>query len=207
MIIKKKATCTIQKSAQVTVKAGIEASLVIPKSGRYTINVERNASVRILSLVKNSRKVDQRLVIQLTGTGAHAMVYGAFHGTGTAQHIFYVTMHHKARHTKGDIFLKGVYEGDSRSFFTGHIKIDSKAVDSNSYFTDNILLLDDAMATSIPILEIEVDEVKASHSSTIGTIDDNQLFYLTSRGLNLKQAKRMIINGFLQQVLKIIPTI
>ncbi len=203
MIIKKKTNSTIQKSAKVTVKAGVDASLVIPKSGIYTIDVERNASIRILSLIKNSRKLDQRLVIRLIGTGADAMVAGAFHGTGAARHNFNVTMHHKARHTKGNIFLKGVYEDNSRGFFAGLIKIGSTATHSNSYFTDNILLLDESMATSIPTLEIETDEVKASHSSTTGTIDDNQLFYLTSRGLNNKQAKRMIIDGFLRQALKL----
>jgi len=203
MIIKKKTTRTIQKSAKVIVKAGVEASLVIPKSGRYTIDVERNASVQILSRPKNSKKLEQRFVIQLTGMGAQVMVAGAFHGTGSTQQTFDITMHHKARHTKGDVFLRGVYEDKARGFFTGLIKIDSRAVQTRSFFTDDILLFDGAMAISTPMLEIEVDEVKASHSSTTGTIDENQLFYLISRGLNYKQAKSMIIDGFLQQVISV----
>ena len=207
MIIKKKTTCMIQKSAKVTVKAGVEASLAIPKSGMYTINVERDALVRVLSVVKKTKKLDQRLSINLVGDGAGAIVAGAFHGTGSAQHLYTVTMHHKAQHTKGNILLKGVYEGASRGRYKGLIKIDSKAAYTNSYFTDTIVLLDNSMAISVPTLEIEADEVKASHGSTTGTIDDNQIFYLTSRGLNYKQAKRMIINSFLQQVHKIIPTI
>ena len=207
MIIKKNSNITLRKETSVSVKAGIEAVITLEGSGIFIIDVERNAKVRVMNMANKTKQLDQRLDIHLVGVGAEAIVAGTFHGTGSARHMFTVTMHHKAKRTRGDILLKGVYEGSSRGFFTGLIKIDATAANSNSYFTDKVLLLDDAMATSIPTLEIEADEVKASHGSTTGTIDENQLFYLTSRGLNFKQAKRMIINGFLQQVQTLIPTL
>jgi len=66
----------------------------------------------------------------------------------------------------------------------------------------NLLLEKGARADSIPVLEIEADDVKASHGATVGRIDDEQMFYLMSRGLSRKQAERVIISGFFEDVIK-----
>lgn len=163
--------------------------------------VARNATVHIVTIVTNVRKFNGTMDIDLVGKGAEATVSGMYHGCNEDQHSFYGTMNHKVRHTKGDILIRGVYEKESRGFFSGLIKIDKTAQQTLSYFTDNILLLDNARATSVPTLEIEANDVKASHGSTTGRIDDDKLFYLTSRGVTEQQARQMVIGGFFKPII------
>ncbi len=102
--------------------------------------------------------------------------------------------------TKGNIFVKGVLKESARSVFQGMIKISPKAQLSDSFLAAHAMLLNPgARADSIPSLEIEANDVKASHASSVAQIDEEQIFYLKSRGLNESTAKKMLIFGFLEQ--------
>jgi Fe-S cluster assembly protein SufD len=103
-------------------------------------------------------------------------------------------------HTSGNIAIRGVYEQTSRAVFSGLIKIEKEAQQTDSYFRDDVLLLDDAIAGSLPTLEIEANDVKASHSSTTSRIHDDQLFYVQSRGISRQGAQNLIIQGFLGKI-------
>jgi len=106
-------------------------------------------------------------------------------------------------HTHADSFYKGALKGKSRSVFQGLIRIEKGAQDVGAFLENkNLLLARGARADSIPVLEIESDDVKASHGATVGRIDDNQMFYLMSRGLSRKQAERVIVSGFFENVIK-----
>ncbi len=102
--------------------------------------------------------------------------------------------------TKGNIFVKGVLKESARCVFQGLIKISPKAQLSDSFLAAHAMLLNPgARADSIPSLEIEANDVKASHASSVAQIDEDQLFYLKSRGLDDLNAKKMLVSGFLQQ--------
>ena len=98
---------------------------------------------------------------------------------------------------------KGVLTDQARSVFRGLIKISEEAQRTDSYLTNNnIILSDEARADSVPTLEINANDVKASHGATVGQLDEEEIFYLMSRGISKSAAKKLIINGYFGPVLK-----
>ena len=163
--------------------------------------VSRNAWLQwtIGALGSRLAKVNQQ--VALVGDGAHAQVNGVMFTDG-AQHLSYHTLqHHEAPHCTSDLLYKGALQGDSRIVWRGMIKVDRDAQKTDGYQRDdNLILSESARADSIPGLEIEADDVKCSHGATAGRVDDEQVFYAQSRGLTRKEAIRMIVAGFFQQV-------
>lgn len=162
-----------------------------------------------VTLKKNARcEVEQRVVSQhtsittmvfaLEGEGAHAQVHARFHGTKDQHLGLFMIMHHKVPNTTGDIAIRAVHEQQSRGVYSGLIKIEKQAQKTLSYFKDDVLLLDEGLAESLPTLEIEANDVKASHGSTTSRVSEEQLFYLQSRGISRARAREMIIEGFLR---------
>jgi len=108
----------------------------------------------------------------------------------------------KSHHTHCDVQVKTVATGNSRAVFTGNILMDLEARQSEACLSDHVLLLSrGARADSIPGLEIKAADVKASHAATVGQVDEEQMFYLQSRGLSEEAAKRLIVVGFLESLL------
>lgn len=106
---------------------------------------------------------------------------------------------HAAPHTRSRTNIKGVVDGDGRAFVNGTIKVLPEAKGTEAFLEERILLVSPgAKAEVIPNLEIETDEVKCSHAATVGEIDEEEIFYLQSRGISYNQAKNMIIEGFLR---------
>jgi Fe-S cluster assembly protein SufD len=188
-----------------TIKAGKTEVLDIKESGRTNVRIGKNSQAHVICRIKDSKNFKHELTVELVGQGAECLVSGLFHGKATDQHNFNVILHHRAKNTKGDILIRGVYEQEARGKFSGLIKVDKQAQITHSFFQDNILLLDEASAISVPTLEIEANDVKASHSSTTGKIDEDQLFYLRSRGVSTAVAKQMIVEGFFHPVLARLP--
>lgn len=191
----------------VEVQSGVSASLVI-QSGQDL----ESASVHIRAVCKKDAHLDcdidiengKRIAVSaqydLQGSGSSADVSAVFHGTRNAQHSMSIVMHHQSTDTKGNIAIRGVYEQTAKGLFSGLIKVTPHAQKTNSYFRDDILLLDEATAESLPTLEIEAHDVKASHGSTTSRLNEDQLFYLQSRGLDRAQSRSLIIDGFLGKV-------
>jgi Fe-S cluster assembly protein SufD len=110
-------------------------------------------------------------------------------------------VHHKVPNTSGNILFKGVVNDNGTSIFQGMIRIDHDAQHTDSFMGNhNLLLSNDARADSIPKLEIEADDVRASHGVTVGQVDEEQLFYLKSRGIKEEDAEEMIVGGFLESI-------
>ena len=137
----------------------------------------------------------------LVGPGADVQVNGVMFTEGK-QHLSYHTLqHHQAPHCTSDLLYKGALQDHSRLVWRGMIKVDRDAQKTDGYQRDdNLILSEDARADSIPGLEIEADDVKCSHGATAGRVDDEQVFYACCRGLTRKEAIRMIVTGFFQQV-------
>jgi Fe-S cluster assembly protein SufD len=123
--------------------------------------------------------------------------------TDGRQHLSYHTLqHHQAPRCKSDLLYKAALQGSSRTVWRGMIKVDRDAQKTDGYQRDdNLILSESARADSIPGLEIKADDVKCSHGATAGRVDDEQVFYASTRGLTRKEAIRMIVSGFFQQVL------
>ncbi len=136
------------------------------------------------------------------GPGSRCETSGIFLGRNS-QHIDITTnAFHKAPSTYNNIIAKGVMKDDASSVYRGLIKIDKIAQKTDSYLSDHTLKMSEhSVANSIPSLMIDANDVKASHGATIGHVDEEQLFYLMSRGLRRDEAEEMIVTGFLDPVI------
>jgi Fe-S cluster assembly scaffold protein SufB len=114
---------------------------------------------------------------------------------------------HQGMDTTGDLLSKGIFQGTSRGFFKGLIQIERSARGTDSFLGEFSMLLDrKARSVTIPSLEIDQPDVRrASHSSSVGPIDEAQIFYLMSRGISRDLARRFIVLGFLEPVVARIP--
>ena len=160
-----------------------------------TLNVALGASVTRVDL--NAR---------LLGPGANSDMLGLYFGDDDQHFDFNTSQDHVAEHTSSDLLYKGALDGASRAAFRGIIRVLPGAQGTDAYQTNrNLLLSPESRADSLPNLEIEADDVKCSHGATVGQLDDEAKFYLMSRGLSLIQAERLVVLGFLGEVLAKLP--
>lgn len=133
--------------------------------------------------------------------GEEVEVWGLILGQDKGDYELKVVSDHKVGRTFGRVVIKGIAENGARVKVTGVVKIDKGAQGVDDFLEMRLLLLDSqSWATAEPQLEIEANEVKASHAATVGQIDAEQLFYLESRGIGKREAKSMIVEGFLKEV-------
>lgn len=156
-----------------TLQSNQEKTITLTKSGNYTI--------------------------KLAGEGAHTHIVGLFKLTGQEKLDLNVTIIHAAPHTSADTNLRAVVDDHATATFNGTIIVAKSAQQTNSFLTEKILLLSPySHAHAIPNLEIEADDVKCSHAATVSTIDEEQLFYLQSRGIPAQTARLILAEGFLK---------
>ncbi len=153
----------------------------------------------IAALGSRLAKVNQH--VALAGPDATAQVNGVMFTEGK-QHLSYHTLqHHEAPSCRSDLLYKIALQDRSRTVWRGMIKVDPAAQRTDGYQrADNLMLSDHARSDSIPGLEILADDVRCTHGSTSGRVDDEQIFYARCRGLTRNEAVRMVVAGFFQQV-------
>ncbi len=134
--------------------------------------------------------------------GAHAEIIAPYK-LGKGEHLDLTTIAtHNAPHTTCNTAVRGVLQDDSSSMYVGKIIINKKAQQTNSYLDDKVLMVgENAKNTSKPVLEIEADDVKASHGATTGKISPEQIYYLQTRGLSEGEAEKLIVEGFFGSLL------
>ena len=109
---------------------------------------------------------------------------------------------HKEKRSNSTNLIKTILKDSSNFNFTGLIKIDKQAQQTNAFLTQNTLTLsDNTINHSVPSLEINADDVKASHAATTSFIDEESLYYLKSRGISQQESENLIIRGFIQTVI------
>ncbi|MGD9798014.1 MAG: Fe-S cluster assembly protein SufD [Acidimicrobiia bacterium] len=142
----------------------------------------------------------------LAGRGASGELLAVSFGEGSQMHDFRTLEDHVAPSTTSNMLFKGAVEDRSRAVYTGLIHIGKGAKGSRAFQTNrNVKLSEGAWAESVPNLEIENDDVKCSHASAVGPVDEEQLFYLESRGLPTPVAERLVVLGFFEEVLERLP--
>lgn len=141
------------------------------------------------------------MAAHLLGPGAHTVLSGFYYGTGTRHVDHHTFQDHVSGQTTSDLLYKGVANDKSRNVYMGLIKIHKDAQRSDAYQANrNLILSPGARTDSIPSLEIEANDVRCTHGATMGQLDEEQLFYMLSRGLSRHEATRLIVEGFYEPV-------
>jgi Fe-S cluster assembly protein SufD len=165
--------------------------------------VERDGKLDWTALGFGSANGKVRMETNLAGRGSEARVTGGYAGRA-GQHLDYdTTQEHAAPNTSSDLAFRGVLAAGATAVWRGMIRVDPGAQQTDAFQESrNLLLSTEAHADAIPGLEIEADDVRCTHAAAVAQIDRDQLFYLTSRGLDPAEAKSLIIEGFLQSLVE-----
>lgn len=170
------------------------------KAVRATL--KKQSLFKALSATNGAKAKHTDFHVTLNGEDSEVLLQGVWLLENKRQAHFKVLVDHRAPHTRSMQKFKGACKDFSRSGFEGKIKVQKEALKTQAYQVNhNLILSDAAIMESKPNLEIFADDVKASHGATVGRLDKENLFYLKSRGLNEKTAKKLLINGFLKEVL------
>jgi Fe-S cluster assembly protein SufD len=167
---------------------------------------ERDSSTLLSTVALGGDYARVRTHARLVGQGGSTRQVALYFADGTQTHDFRTTQEHIAPKTSADLLFKGAVNDSARSVYTGLIKIGPDARGTQAFQTNrNLTLSDGAWAESVPNLEIETNDVKCSHASTVGPIDEEQRFYLESRGIQPDIAERLVVLGFFDEVLAQLP--
>ena len=186
------------------IPAHAQQLLVRPEFGNEEVSVGAGASLIYVFFIGDTQG-SHSLIVRLAGDRATANILGFEIGNKHAS-SFTLDMIHESPRTTGRARLKSVLGGSAKSDVRGMIRVEKAAQGADGYFTHNTLLLSrDARGTTSPALEIEANEVKASHAATIHHFDADMLFYLGSRGIHEVCAKEMILTSFVSEYVGEIP--
>ncbi|MBO5979869.1 MAG: SufD family Fe-S cluster assembly protein [Bacteroidales bacterium] len=168
--------------------------------------VDKDASETVVVVVMPGVSVDLKFNVELVGEGAEANLYGAYICAGQEKVKIAVDMHHKVPHCNSRQLFKGIAGGNSKVDFYGKIIVAKDAQRTEAYQENhNLLLSDGAKVDTKPQLEIYADDVKCSHGATIGRLNEEEQFYMRSRGITLEDAKVLQMISFVAPVLENIP--
>jgi Fe-S cluster assembly protein SufD len=168
-----------------------------------TTTVDHDASAMSLNVHLGANYSRFESLSRLIGEGARSDLLAVSIANGDQEFDARTLQDHASPHTNSDLLYKNALDGRSRSIFGGLIRVEPHA-----HFTDayqkvrNLLLSDDAEADSMPGLEILADNVKCSHGATSGQVDEEEMFYLRSRGIRPAVAQRLVVTGFLNEVIR-----
>lgn len=168
-------------------------------------SLKRDSTLKTVCVTEGSLTVRTDYRIALLGENAEALLNGVWMLADQREAHSHIFMDHQAPNCRSFQLFKGVLTDFSRSSFEGKIMVRQIAQKTEAFQLNNNLVLDDhAHASSKPNLEIFADDVKASHGSTVGQLDAEQLFYMKTRGFSDEQAKNLLIFGFCEQIIEMI---
>jgi Fe-S cluster assembly protein SufD len=193
----------VKENAHVTVVSLQEWSGKVFDISTQRALLDRDSTLDWLVIGMGNATTKANIEAALRGAGARTQMLGILWGY-EGQHTDYHTVQdHLAPHTTSDLLYKSALTDEARSIFSGRIRVVKGAQGTDAYQANrNILLSDKSAAFPSPNLEIEANEVRCTHGATVGKVDQDQLFYLMSRGLPLETATRMIVEGFFEDVLE-----
>lgn len=168
-----------------------------PPTFDYT--AEANASVQLLVVIDEA--IPASTIRVSVGEGARAEVFYWIRGRGTDTTTITLDLIHAGSHSLGKARVRAMLYDTSINTVFGNVRIPQGAKEAESYFEYRAILFDKARATATPALEIEEHPLKAGHAAAIGRIDEEQLFYLQSRGLSPEEAAQLITQGFFEQLI------
>ena len=168
--------------------------------------VERDATLTSTQAALGGDYARARVDCRLVGRGATGNLSAVYFGERDQMIDLRTFQDHGAPDTTSNLLFKGAVAGTSRAVYSGLIRVEKDARGTNAFQTNrNLKLSEGAWAESVPNLEIENNDVRCSHASTVGPIDPDQAFYLESRGVPPQVAERLVVNGFFDEVVAEIP--
>jgi len=174
--------------------------------GRCVLRLGRDSGLSFSEVGLGGKLGRLHLDVDFVGDGSHAKIYGAYFGEEDQTLDYRYFMNHIGTNTRADMFLKGAVADRALSVFTGLIRIEETGQRTESFETNrNLILSEGASAQSVPNLEILNNDVKCGHGSSIGPLDEDQRYYLMSRGLTPDLADRLQVHGFFEEVVEQIP--
>ncbi len=174
--------------------------------GSLRVRVERDATFELFHAATGSARARHRTDCVLAGRGATGNMTALYFGGRDQTLDFRTFQRHDAPDTTSNLRFTGAVDDHARSVYSGLIRIEKNARGSNAFQTNrNLKLSPDAWADSVPNLEIENNDVRCSHATTVSPVDIDQLFYLGSRGVPPEVAERLIVEGFFADVLGTFP--
>ena len=166
------------------------------------INQDENSVSENFILSSGSNFFKNEINCNLNGRYSSAFVNGVISLLNDQQHEIRTSINHLVENTKSYQLIKSVLGKDSKAIYQGKIFVNSEAQKTDGYQLSKTILLDESSEFNAkPELEIYADDVKCSHGSASGSLDENSIFYLMSRGLNYHQSKELLINGFIHDVI------
>ena len=170
------------------------------------VGVSNDARATVSSLSLGAAVERSRTNFHLNGRGSFAEGFEIFFTDGKQKYDYETNLIHHSPDSTGSTQARGVLKGESQSIFKGMIKIVNAAKNSKSYLAHHAMILErTAKSDGVPSLEIDNNEVRATHSASVTQIDEEQLFYLEARGLAPDEAKKMVVLGFFEPVLSRVP--
>ncbi|MGN7188191.1 Fe-S cluster assembly protein SufD [Microbacterium enclense] len=213
VVLRHEGTAQHAQNVEIIVRDGADLTVVSVQkwdddaihASAHQARVDRDAKLTHVVVSFGGGVVRVNPSVELAGAGCEGRLYGlSFSDAG--QHLeSQVYLHHKGPHTVGDVLYKGALQGASaRSVWIGDVLIGPDATGTDSYEANrNLVLTDGARADSIPNLEIETGDIQgAGHASATGRFDDEQLFYLQARGIAEDEARRLVVLGFLSEIVQ-----
>ena len=169
-------------------------------------HIGRDATLRSSAVALGGHYARLRSESLLAHEGGESDLTAVYFGDGDQMLDFRTLQDHVAPRTRSDLLFKGAVEDQAHSVYSGLVRIRPGAQHSRAFQTNrNLVLTEGAEAMSVPNLEIEADDVQCSHASTVGPIDDDQLYYLATRGVPPDEAERLIVLGFFDDVFERLP--
>ena len=176
-------------------RTGRQGDTQLKITQRHTIGTGARLTVHIITL---HPQVDHQLVSHVMGADSESGIDWMFYGKGTDRQTLNVQNIFDGRAGRGEILMRGIAEDRAQSVCNGMIEIGLKGGGTNTYLTQEVLMLDPtAKVDAVPGLEIKTNDVKASHSATVTRLTPEDLFYFASRGIPKKEARAMYVLGFL----------
>jgi Fe-S cluster assembly protein SufD len=167
------------------------------------VEIGRDAFVTWVPIHLGGRLTKQTLDIITAEQGSDMKHTGLYFTEGEEHLDLFTTDRHEAGHTAGDTVWKGALTGNSRASYEGLIEITPGAQETHTYLqTHSMLLSQKAKADAIPSLIVETDNVSASHGGTVGELDEDQIFYMESRGIPRAEAVRVLVEGYFEEVVQ-----
>lgn len=167
--------------------------------------VAASVHLTLVYFVSGGVDIDLTPSVHLVGNGSSATVLGLVRGTKAAKIQVHTLQHHQAPNTTSSLLIKSVLSDKSVCMYEGGIRVDASAQKTDAYQRNENLLLDEhTKAVSSPALEILANDVRCTHGAVVKTLDENELWYLSSRGINRQESRSMIAEGFLLSAFSLI---
>lgn len=168
----------------------------------WTSNADKDAHVRTVSINLGCDYLRHEHQTRIVGAGSNVETYSLSVPTGEQEFDQRTLQTHIAPHAKSDLLFKNALFDTSRTIFSGLIKVEENAQQTDAYQTNRNLILDPrADSNALPGLEIEANDVKCSHGATSSPLEESEMFYFLARGISRRKAREMLVFGFFEEII------